>query len=215
MKQFVVIGLGRFGASVACTLARRGCDVLAIDTDDERVHAVTNEVTHAVVADATDEEAMKTLGIRNFDVAIISIGADVHSSILATLVVKELGVKYVVVKAQSELHGKVFVKLGADKIVYPERDMGVRVANSLVSSNVLELIELSPDYTIAEVLVPKKLCGHSLIELQFRTKFGMNIIAIKKGDSIDVTPQATDILKEGDILIVIGDNDSLERLRKY
>ncbi|MCG8642985.1 MAG: TrkA family potassium uptake protein, partial [Desulfobacterales bacterium] len=152
MKQFVVIGLGRFGVSVARTLAKKGCDVLAIDTDEERVQALASEVTHAVQADATDEDAMKSLGLRNFDVAIISIGADVHSSILTTILVKEMGVKHVVVKAQSELHGRVFTKLGADKIVYPERDMGARVANSLISSNVLDLIELSPDYSIAEIV---------------------------------------------------------------
>ncbi|AZR73673.1 potassium uptake system protein [Anoxybacter fermentans] len=215
MKQFVVIGLGRFGSSVARTLCQKGFDVLAIDIDEERVQALADEVTHAVQADATDEEAMKSLGIRNFDIAIISIGTDIHSNILTTLLVKELGVKYVVVKAQTELHGKVLTKIGADKVVYPERDMGVRVANSLISSNVLDLIEVSPEYTIAEVTASPKLYGHTLSDLQFRTRFGVNVIAIKNGDKINVTPRATDEIKKGDILIVIGENENLERLRKY
>lgn len=214
-KQFVVIGLGRFGASVARTLAQKGCDVLAIDADEEKVQAVANEVTHAVQADATDEETMKALGVRNFDTAIISIGTDIHSNILATLIAKELGVQYVVVKAQTELHGKVLTKIGADKIVYPERDMGMRVANSLLSSTVLDYIELSPDYTIAEVVASPKLWGHSLLDLQFRSRFGVNIIAIKKGDEINVTPHGADLIVEGDILVVMGDNENLEGLRKY
>lgn len=215
MKQFVVIGLGRFGSSVARTLAQKGFDVLAIDANEEKVQTVSSEVTHAVQADATDEEAMKALGVRNFDVAIISIGSDLHSNILATLVMKELGVKYVIAKAQDQLHGKVLSKIGADKIVFPERDMGVRVANSLISSNVLDYIELSPEYTIAEVLASEKLCGHTLQDLQFRTRFGVNVIAIKQGETINVTPIATNEIEEGDILIVMGENESLDRLRKY
>lgn len=215
MKQFAVIGLGRFGSSVARTLAQKGFDVLAIDANEEKVQTVASEVTHAVQADATDEEAMKSLGVRNFDVAIISIGSDLHSNILATLVMKELGVKYVVAKAQDQLHGKVLSKIGADKIVFPERDMGIRVANSLISSNVLDYIELSPEYTIAEVLASEKLYGHTLQDLQFRTRFGVNVIAIKQGERINVTPIATDEIKEGDILIVMGENESLDRLRKY
>lgn len=214
-KQFIVIGLGRFGSSVAQTLAEKGYDVLAIDLDEEKVQTMANEVTHAVQADATDEETMKALGVRNFDVAIISIGSDIHSNILATLVVKELGVPYVVVKAQSELHGKVLAKIGADKIVYPERDMGIRVANSLVSSNVLDYIELSPEYAIAEVLASPRLWGHTLTDLQFRIRFGVNVIAIKRGEEINITPHGGNTIGEGDILIVVGDNDNLERLRSY
>ncbi|MCK4259233.1 MAG: TrkA family potassium uptake protein [Halanaerobiales bacterium] len=215
MKQFVVIGLGRFGSSVARTLTQRGCDVLAIDSDGEKVQSFAMEVTHAVQADATDEETMKSLGVRNFDVAIISTGSDLHASILTTLIVKELGVEYVVVKAQTELQGKVLTKIGADRVVYPERDMGIRVANSLVSSNVLDYIELSPDYTIQEVIASPKFYGHSLSDLQFRTRFGVNVIAIKNGEDIIVTLKATDEIKDGDILIVMGNNDHLEKLRKY
>lgn len=214
-KQFVVIGLGRFGSSVARTLAEKGYDVLAIDLDEEKVQSAAHVVTHAVQVDATDEESMKSLGVRNFDVAIISIGSDIQSNILATLVVKELGVPHVVVKAQSELHGRVISKIGADKIIYPERDMGVRVANSLISSNVLDYIELSPDYTIAEVVPSPRLWGYTLTDLQFRIRFGVNIIAIKRGDDINITPHGGNTIREGDILIVMGDNDNLEQLRHY
>ena len=215
MKQFVVIGLGRFGSSVARTLSEKGSDVLAIDIDEEKVQAMAEEVTHSIQADATDEEAMKSIGIRNFDIAVISMGTDIHASILATLLTKELGIDYVVVKAQSRLHGKVLTKIGADKVVHPERDMGVRVANNLISSNVLDLIELSPGYTIAEVKASQKLYGYTLNDLQFRTRFGVNVIAIRNGEDINVTPKATDKITEGDNLIVIGENENLERLRKY
>lgn len=214
IRQFVVIGLGRFGSSVARTLAQKGCNVLAVDTDEEKVQALSTEVTHAIQADGTDEETMRALGIRNFDVAIISIGADIQASILATLVAKELGAKHVVVKAVSDLHGKVLSKIGADQIVYPERDMGVRVANSLVSTNVLDYIEISPDYTIAEVIAGNKLIGHTLNELQFRDRYGVTVIAIKNDEYINIAPKGSDVIKNGDILVVLGDNEHLERLRK-
>lgn len=214
LRQFVIIGLGRFGSSVARTLAQKGCNVLAIDTDEEKVQTLSTEVTHAIQADGTDEDTMRALGIRNFDVAIISIGADIQASILATLVVKELGAKHVVVKAVSDLHGKVLSKIGADQIVYPERDMGVRVANGLVSTNVLDYIEISPDYTIAEVIAGNKLISHTLNELQFRDRYGVTVIAIKNEEYINIAPKGSDVIKDGDILVVLGDNEHLERLRK-
>ncbi|KXS42672.1 trk system potassium uptake protein TrkA [Candidatus Frackibacter sp. WG12] len=215
MKQFIVIGLGRFGTSVAATLAEQGHDVLAIDRDEDPIQEISNLVTHAVQADATDEDSLKTLGVNNFDVAVVSIGDDVHSNILATLVLKELGVPYVVVKAQDNLHGKVLSKIGADKIVYPERDMGTRVAHNLVTSNVLDYIELAPDYSIIEVRATTKLVGKTLRELALRVKFGVNVIAIKKGDDINVTPEADDRIEAGDILVVMGKDEGLDKLREY
>ena len=147
MKQYVVIGCGRFGSSVAKTLYELGNDVLAIDRNEEIVQEIYEYVTHAVQADVMDENVLKELGIRNFDVVIVSIGSDLEASILATLIAKELGVKVVIAKAQSELHGKVLSKIGADKVIFPERDMGVRVGHNLVSSNILDFIELSPDFS--------------------------------------------------------------------
>ena len=213
-KQFIVIGLGRFGSSVARTLASKGCNVLAIDTDEEKVQALSNDVTHAIQADATDEETMRALGVRNFDGAIISIGNDIQASILATLVVKELGLKHVVAKAVSDLHGKLLAKIGADQIVYPEREMGIRVANGLISSNVLDYIELSPDYTIAEIIASHKFVGHTLNDMQFRDRFGVSIIAIKNENNINIAPKGSDSIKDGDVLVILGDNEHLERLRK-
>ncbi|MFW6287195.1 MAG: potassium channel family protein [bacterium] len=215
MKQFIVVGLGRFGSSVAKTLTENDYNVLAIDTDEERVQLIANEVTHAVEADATDEDALKTLGVRNFDVAIVSIGDNIHANILATLILKELGVPYVVVKAQDALHGKVLSKVGADRVVYPERDMGVRIAHNLISSNVLDYIEFAPDYSIVEIIATDNMEGKSLKELQFRSNYGVNVMAIKRGKELNVTPGANDKVIEGDVLIVMGKNENLDKLKHF
>ncbi|MFW6035808.1 MAG: potassium channel family protein [Halanaerobiales bacterium] len=215
MKQFIVVGLGRFGSSVARTLAENDYNVLAIDLDEERVQIIANEVTHAVEADATDEEALKTLGVGNFDVAIVSIGDNIHANILSTLILKELGVNYVVVKAQDNLHGKVLSKVGADRVVYPERDMGVRIAHNLISSNVLDYIEFAPDYSIVEIITTSNMVGKTLAELELRGKFGVNVMAIKRGKNLNITPGANDKLLEGDVLIVMGKNDDLDKLKHF
>jgi trk system potassium uptake protein len=213
VKQFAVIGLGRFGASVAATLYEMGHDVLAIDAEEERIENIVDKVTHAVVADSTSENALKSLGITNFDVVIVSIGQDIQASILTTLVLKELGVSYIVAKARTDLHGKVLQKIGADRIVFPERDMGVRVANNLVATNVLDLIELSPDYSIVEILAPDIMVGKSLAELNMRQKFGVNVMAIRSaGKPMNISPAATDRVYEGDVLVVVGENDCIQKL---
>jgi trk system potassium uptake protein TrkA len=212
-KQFAVIGIGRFGASVATTLYEMGHDVLAIDTDEDKVEGIVDQVTHAVVAESTSEAALKQLGITNFDVVIVSIGQDIQASILTTLVLKELGVSYIVAKARTSLHGKVLQKIGADRIVFPERDMGIRVAHNLASTNVLDFIELSPDYSIVEVIAPRDMLGKSLRDLDLRAKYGLNVMAIRTADRrINVSPAATDVLTEGDILIVVGENDQIQKL---
>ncbi len=215
MKQFIVVGLGRFGSSVAITLANKDYDVLAIDTDEEKVQEISSEVTHAVQVDATDEEALKTLGVGNFDIAIVSIGENIHGNILATLILKELGVRHVVVKAQDRLHGKLLRKIGADKVVYPERDMGVRVANNLVSANVLDYIELASDYSIAELVASDRLDSKSLKDLHLRKDFGVNVIAIKTEEGVNLSINATDIVHSGDILVVMGPEEGLQRLKEY
>ncbi len=213
MRQFAVIGLGKFGASVACTLAKLGCQVLAVDIDEDKVQRVADEVTHAVSADATDEDTLRALGIRNFDVAIVTIGHDVLSSILTCLILKDLGVAYVVGKATDELHGKLLEKIGVEKVVYPERDMGARLANALTSSNILELIELSPDYGIAEIIASPELVSKSLRDLNLRARFGVNIVAIRRGDSeVRVSPGPDDVIEEGDVLLALGSTESLGRL---
>ena len=193
-KQFVVIGLGRFGASIATTLYSLGNDVLVIDKNEDLIQDIASEVTHAVQADATDENALKSLGIRNFDVAIISIGGDIQSSVMATLIVRELGVKYIIAKGNGELHAKVLYKIGADRVVLPEKDMGVRVAHNIISSSILDYIELSSDYSIMEVKAFKDWVGKDLKSLDLRKKYGINVIAIKTGEKINLNPAADDIV---------------------
>ena len=211
-KQFIVIGLGRFGTSVAETLYSLGNDVLAVDHDEDVVQNISDKVTHAVQVDANDENSLRALGIRNFDCAVISIGSNIQSSILATLLVKELGVKYVIAKATNALHAKVLYKIGANRVVFPERDMGVRVAHNLVSSNILDYIELSPDYSIAEVVSPEEWHNKTLRELNVRAQYGINVMAIKRNNDIDVSPSADNIIEPGDIIVAIGSIEELNKL---
>jgi len=211
-KQFVVIGLGRFGSSIAKTLYSLGHEVLAVDESEETVADIVEHVTHAVQADATDETSLKALGIRNFDVAIVAIGNDMQASILVTLMVKEMGIDYVVSKAQNDLHAKVLYKTGADRVVFPEREMGVKVANNLVSSNILDYIELSEDYSIVEIQAPSEWTGKNLAEINIRAKYGVNVMAIKRNAEINISPTALDTIEEGDTLIVVGENEDLGSL---
>ena len=212
MKQFAIIGMGRFGSSLAKTLYSLGHEVLAIDADEERLQEVSESVTHAAVADATDEQALSALGIRNFDVAVVSMGDNLQASILICLLCKELGVKYVLAKANTEVHAKVLKKIGADKVVFPERDMGVRVAYNLLSSNILDFIELSPDYSLAEIRAHKDWLNKSLKEIDMRTKHGINVMAIRREGGMNVAPKGEDMIREGDMLIVVGSNADIQRL---
>ncbi|WP_379138658.1 potassium channel family protein [Paenibacillus sp. sgz500958] len=211
-KQYAVIGMGRFGSSVAKALSGMGFDVLAIDSDEQRVQEISSVVTHAVSADSTDEEALRALGIRNFDVVVVAIGEDIQSSILTTLILKDMGVPAILVKAKSELHGKVLSKIGADKIIYPERDMGMRVAHHLASPNILDYIELSPDYSILDMRVSGPMVGKNLLELNIRAKYGCNVMAIRKGEEMNISPRAEDRLQDGDILVIVGRKDNLTKL---
>ena len=213
-KQFVVIGLGRFGSSIATTLYSLGNDVLVIDKNEDLIQDIASEVTHAVQADATDENALKSLGIRNFDVAIVTIGDDIQSSIMATLLLKELGVKYIVTKAKNDLHEKVLKKIGADRVILPEKEMGIRVAHNLVSSSILEYIDLSPEYSIIEIETIDKWCNKSLRQLNLRSKYGINIIAVKGSKGLNISPDPDEMLKKGDIMVVIGSADDLNKLEK-
>lgn len=214
-KQYVIIGLGRFGTSIAKTLFSLGNEVLAVDVDEDIIQEISKDVTHAVQADATDENVLRALGARNFDVAVITIGSDVQASIMTTLLAKELGVKYVIAKAHNEVHAKVLYKIGADRVVFPERDMGVRVAHNLSSSSILDYIELSPDYSIMEVTAISKWVGKSLKELNIRSKFGINVMAIKRGNDINISPEADEYIRKGDVLVVIGGVEDLKIIEEY
>ncbi|WP_173391424.1 potassium channel family protein [Tepidanaerobacter acetatoxydans] len=215
LKQFVVIGLGRFGLSLAETLYDLGHDVLGIDIDEEIVQNVADSITHAVKADATDENALRALGVRNFDVAVVSIGNDIQASILVTLILKEMGIKYVVAKAQNELHGKVLYKIGADRIVFPERDMGIRVAHNLTLSNILDYIELSPEYSIIEISAISSWFNKSLSQLNMRRKYGLNVIAIKRDGDVIISPNGDDVILKGDVLAVVGQKHDIENMEKH
>jgi len=214
MKQVAVIGLGRFGSSVARTLAESGCEVLAVDADEARVKAVADEVTDAVRANALEEEALRALGLRNFEVVVVAIGHEVEASILVTVLLKEMGISKIVAKAQDELHGRVLQKVGADMVVFPERDMGVRLAHTLISRNVIDEIQLSTDYSILEMVVPHRFLGRNLKELELRQRFGLTILAIRREDRIIVSPDAEQTLEEGDILVALGQPDKLEGLNE-
>lgn len=215
MGQFAVIGVGRFGASLAVTLAKMGHDVLAVDANENKVEEIMDRVTHAVQTDALDEESLVALGVRNFDVVVVAIGQDMQASILATVMLKELGVPTVVAKAQTDLHGRVLARVGADKVVFPERDMGVRVARSLVSRNILDQIDLSPDFSIVELLAAPQFIGRTLAQTAMRGKYGANILAIRRGDEVLISPGADTIIEEGDVLVTIGRTDKLQKLEEF
>ncbi|WP_338469973.1 TrkA family potassium uptake protein [Niallia sp. XMNu-256] len=213
-KEFAVIGLGRFGGSICRTLAEQGVEVMGIDIDEERVDEYSTIASHAVVANTTDEKALKSLGIRNFDHVIVAIGDDIQASILTTIMLKELGVKKVTVKAQNDYHEKVLVKIGADHVVHPERDMGKRIANNIISNSVLDYLELSDEHSIVEIVASEKIHGHSILQLDVRAKYGINIVAIKRQDEIIVSPQANETIYEQDILIVIGADSDINRFER-
>ena len=214
MKSYIVIGLGRFGSQVARQLYSLGCEVLAMDIHSELVQQIANDVTHAVVGDAQDQEVLKALGVRNLDCAVVAIGDDLSASVLATMNLKELGIPYLVCKAHDETHRKVLEKLGADRVVIPEQENGARLARSLSTPNVLDYIELSEEYSIVEVPAPQSGWGNTLKDLNVRAKLGANIIAIRRDGKINVSPGADFMFREGDIIVVLGDAQALAKVQK-
>ena len=214
MKTYLVIGLGRFGSSLATQLCNLGAEVLAMDVRSDLVQQVANSVTHAVVGDAQDKEVLRSLGARNFDCAIIAIGDDLAASVLVTMNLKELEVPYIVCKAHDETHRKVLEKLGVDRVVIPEQEHAQRLGRSLYRHNVLDYIELSKDYGILEVPTPKAWVGKTLRELNVRAKLGVNIIAVENDGKTNVSPAADYAVKSGDTLVVLGENYALEAVQK-
>lgn len=213
-REFAVIGLGRFGGSICRELSNEGMEVLAIDIREDKVNEFKNIASHAVIADSTDEQVLKELGIRNIDHVIVGIGDNIQASILTTLMLKELGVKKITVKAQNDYLEKVLNKIGADQVVHPERDMGRRIAHNIISSNILDHLELSDEYSIVEVKAGKKMKGKSLIDLDIRAQYGCNVVAIKQQKEINVSPMPDEIINEDDVLIVIGADNDLSRFEK-
>lgn len=213
-KEFAVIGLGRFGGSICKELMELGMEVMVIDKNEERVNEYANIVSHAVVGNSVDENVLKSLGIRNFEHVIVAIGDDIQASILTTLILKELGVNNITVKAQNDYHEKVLKKIGADSIIHPERDMGRRIAHNIVSNNVLDYLELSDEHSIVEIKASSRLAGHTMVDLDIRARYGITIVAIKRGNDIIVSPQANEPIKENDVLIVIGADSDINRFEK-
>jgi trk system potassium uptake protein TrkA len=213
-RDFAVIGLGRFGSSICRELCIEGMNVLAIDKDEHKINEFKNLALNAVIADSTDEDTLIELGIKNIDHVIVAIGDNIQASILTTVILTELGIKKITVKAQNDYHEKILSKIGAHQVVHPERDMGKRIAHSIMSNNILDYLELSDEHSIVEVISSKKMIGKTLIDLDIRANYGCNVVAIKEGKSINVSPNATDLIKEGDILIVIGSDQDISRFEK-
>lgn len=215
MKTFVVIGLGRFGSAVATELCSLGCEVLAIDGLEDRVQSIADSVTHAVCGDARDPGVLKALGVRNYDCAIVATGTDVGVSALVTLNLKELELKKIICKAQSHTHRKVLEKIGADKVIFPEHESGVKLAQALSSSSILNFVELSEDYGIVELQPPKNWQYKTIREIQIRNQHHVNVIAVRqpKTHAINIAPGADYVMAPGDVLVTLGRNEDIDRLR--
>lgn len=214
MKSYVVIGMGRFGAEVARRLCELGCEVLAVDKHSELIQPMGDVVTQAVVADATDKEVLRALGVKDFDCAVVAIGNSLSDSVLATMNLKELGVGHIVCKAHDATHRQVLMKLGADQVVIPEQENALRLARSLSSFNVLDYIELSDDYGIIDVPAPESWVDKTLKELNVRARLGVNILAVKQGGQINVSPSADYAIHQGDVMVVLGDTAALKAVQK-
>jgi len=226
-KQFVVIGAGKFGSSVAITLSKLGYEVTILDKDKEKIQNMSSSVTQAIQLDAMDEKALKSVNIEEADVAIVSIGKQMAASILITMMLKEMGISKVVTKAISEAHGKVLSRIGADRIVFPEREMGIKLANALISPTLFDYVEIAPGYDIIEVNAPKFLWEKTLSEARVRSKYQIEIIAIKQtvprldgsGDTtleeeINIVPPADTLIHDGDRVVIIGAKDKVARFRE-
>ena len=208
-KQYLVIGCGRFGSSVAKKMCQLGNEVMVIDKDEDSINNIAELVTHTAIVDVTEERDLKSIGLGNFDVVIVAISSDVRASIMATVMAKEMGVPKVVCKAKDELQAKVLYKIGADKVVFPERDMGIRLAYNLASENILDQINLDPEYSIMEIVTPQNWVGKTIIELNLRAKYDITVLAVKTQRGLKVMPSPNYKMQEKNILIIIGNTDKI------
>ncbi|MDP2317885.1 MAG: TrkA family potassium uptake protein [Acidobacteriota bacterium] len=216
-KQFGVIGLGRFGSAMAATLAELGHDVIGVDGDQERVQQSADVITQAIQLDATDAKALRAAGIQDVDVAVVSIGENIESSLLVVMQLRELGIENIVAKAVTPLHGRILEKLGVTRVIFPEREMAIRVAHSLVKPNTLDYIELSRDYSIMELPASAAFVGRTLKQLELRPRLGLTLIAIKRraasgAETTNIAPSADEVIQPGDVLALLGSNESLNKL---
>ena len=213
MRQIAVLGLSRFGSSVARSLTSMGVEVLGVDSDPEKVADLVHDITHVVQADILDNDALDSLGLRNFDAVVLSI-KDVEISCLATIAIKDHGAAYVVAQAGAEPHAKILQRIGADKVIMPEKDMGIRLARSLAGENIIDYMELSARHSLMEIEALEEWVGRTIKENNIRNRYGINVVAIRSGKALRVSPTGDELVHDGDLMVVIGDNDDLEKLQK-
>ena len=213
MKQIAVLGLSRFGASVARALTNMGVEVMGVDKTPDKVADLAHDITHAVQADILDDDALDSLGLRNFDVVVLSI-KDVEISCIATMALKDHGAVKIVAQAGGEAHGKILERIGADKVIMPEKDMGIRLARSLSSNNLIDYMELSAKHSLMELEAIDEWVGRTLKQSNIRNRYKINVVAIRSGKVLRVAPGSDDIIHDGDVLVVIGENTDLERVNK-
>lgn len=209
-QQVLVIGLGRFGQSLARALVQSGAEVMAMDSREDATEEVANEVTHVMIADSTEEAVLKEVGLEHFDWVVCAIGGDIQASIMTTLLLKEIGVKKLIAKASTELHGRALAKLGVDRVVYPERDMAQRLAQDFLYPQLTEILHLTVQQSMFEMPAPDKFVGKSLVELNLRERYGLNVLVIRRGGEPIVSPSPTEAIQENDVLLVLGNRERAE-----
>ncbi len=213
-RQFLVIGAGRFGSALATTLFELGHEVVVVDHREAAVEDVMDRVTHAIVADATEEETLRKIGAANFDAVVVAIGHDLEANILATVAAKSIGARHVVSKATGHLAARVLAKVGADEVIRPEHDMGRRLAQQLATPSIVDAFKLGDAHGVVEVEVGNKLTG-TLAHLRLPNRFGVQVIAVNRGGEVDISPGASYELQAGDRLVIIGSNDAIARFREH
>lgn len=211
-QQIVVIGLGRFGATVAATLAGHGHEVLGIDVDRARVDGLSDEITHAVQANVTNEETLRDLGVSDFGVGIVAIATAIEASVMATLLLKRLGVPHVIARASNLLHADLLLRIGADRVVFPERELGVQVAHTFGAPHIEDYLEVAPDYGLSRLRLPSAFVGRTLAELDLPTRYGLTAVLVRRGDEVLLGPPATERLNADDHIVVAGTVEALAKL---
>lgn len=215
MKSYIVFGCGKFGSSVAKTLSELGNEVMIVDINMDSIEEIADYVTTAIQCDVMDQNATSEMGLKNFDAAVVAIGTNFEAAIMSTVLAKEAGIEYIVAKAINNRQALILKKLGADKIIFPERDMGVRVAHNLSASNLMDFIQLSPDYSIAEFLCPVTWISKTLKQLNVRNKYKVTVLAIERGNNdIQIDPHPDSALQEGDVLVLLGKDEDLKDIEK-
>jgi len=213
MKQFAVIGLGNFGLNVALKLSDMGMPVLVIDKDPAKIESISGKVAYARVADATDKKSLESAGVAAVNTAVVSLGKQIEPSVMATIILKELGVPEVIVKGTTPEHGKILKLVGASYVVFPDADMAERIAQKIISPNIVEHIPLLPGYSIVELKAPPTFWGKTLLDLNLRRNYGVEVLVIRRGEEVKVIPSAVDKIQEGDTLVILGKNEDLQKLK--